>query len=144
MYACLYFWYTYAHIDARHTKAQTQRPFEIKQIKENYWWPPNCLKTNDKTAASCEDVRLRDVPRGDWHLPHAHAATHSACTERIFALRRGGRGGFHVRDQSAELTEVSVFKPRFNCRLPSLSIHPRVFLLPLHQLICFSWLNFSS
>lgn len=91
------------------------QPFEIKQIKENYWWPANCLKTNDKTAASCEDGRLRDTLQGDWHLPHTHTYTPIHCVQREYLLLVGGT--FHVGDQSSELTEGSVFRPGFNHRL---------------------------
>jgi len=95
------------------------QPFEIKQIKENYWWPANCLKTNDKTAASCEDWRLRDPLQGDWHLPHVHTHTHThtlvRCVPREYLFLAGGC--FHVGDQSSELTEGSVFSLSFNCCL---------------------------
>lgn len=108
----------------RHINRQPQ-PFEIKQIKENYWWPANCLKTNDKTAASCEDGRLRDTPQGDWHLPHAHTHTLIQCVQREYLLLAGG--SFHVGDQSSELTEGSVFRPRFNRRLCHFSApHPPI------------------
>lgn len=136
----------------RHINRQPQ-PFEIKQIKENYWWPANCLKTNDKTAAclqfSCEDWRLRDTPQGDWHLPHAHTNTHSFTVyrESIYSWQ-GAAFMWEIRAPSWlkavfsdwVLTAGSVTAPVL------IQPSPCVFTLlpPLHPLICTSLLNFSS
>lgn len=85
MHICTHRWPTQQSIGTR--------PFEIKQIKENYWWPANCLKTNDKTAASSEDGRLRDTLQGDWHLPHAYTHTQPPIhrVQREYLLLVGGQ-----------------------------------------------------
>lgn len=117
--------YTEMPSTPKHSRINGQQPFKIKQIKGNYWWPANCLKTNDKTAASCEDGRLRDALQGDWHPPYTRTHTHTLCVQREYLLLVGG--SFHVGDQSWLLTEGCVFRPRFNCRLcrhVAFLIHP--------------------
>lgn len=122
-----------AHTPKHRDINRRPQPFEIKQIKGNYWWSANCLKSNDKTAASCEDWRLKDTLQRDWHLPYTHTLT--VCTENIYSWRGDS---FHVADQSSELTEGSVSRLRFNCHLCS-RFFMSFFDSHLHQLKCSSY-----
>lgn len=63
-------------------------------------------------------VKTEGLETTRWEIDtchtHTHTCIHSVCRENIYSW---WGGCFHVGDQSSELTEGSVFRLRFNCRL---------------------------
>lgn len=56
-----------------------------------------------------------ETPRGEIDTCHTHTHTLIQCVYREYLLLAGG--SFHVGDQTSELTEGTVFRLRFDCRL---------------------------